>query len=321
MRTVLTDNSLCAYPLRDDANPDLIYNYIRSLKDSGVRYVELDFRTLMKLRRLPEGVGYIFRMVDPMFLPLAELYDFKYMVITHKDLSKKIKTDIPIMFESPYIKGRLDVIPDLVKSCVDGELGAFRVRWAFEYQTPEEFYDIYKDLANGYRPFPIDVCPLNKYRTALDTAMKFTAAGADSLTMTAGLPSKYCSLEEYIFSLMSVFDSLPSDYDIHSLGRVSVYRSRIFQTGEQALPKLLDTLDYDIRCLKNTDTGDRVAMRMSLKDTEYLNHAFVSALEKMADAEDIPDDLFCDIKQAIRHFDRGMFNEELLHRKRTGLLN
>ena len=120
---------------------------------------------------------------------------------------------------------------------------------------------------------------------------------------------------------MTVFDSLPPELDIQSLGRVSVYRSRIFQTGEQALPKLLDTLDRDIRCLKNVDTGDVVTMRVSLRDTEYLNHMFMSALEKMADEQDIPDDLFKDLTQAIKHFDRGVFNDELLRRKRTGLLN
>ena len=321
MKTVLTDNSLCAYPLRDDADPELIFNYIRALKSAGVRYVELDFRTLMKLRRLPEGVDYIFRMVDPMFLALADIYDFRYIVITYKDLGKKIKTHIPIMFESPYVKGSVSVVPDLVKGCVDGELGAFRVRWGFEYETPDGIFDVYRELAKGYRPYPIDICPLNKYRTSLDTALKFTAAGVDSLTLTAGLPAKYCSLEEYIFALMTIFDSLPPELDIQSLGRVSVYRSRIFQTGEQALPKLLDTLDRDIRCLRNVETGEAVPMRVSLKDTEYLNHTFVTALEKMAGEEDIPDDIFKQLTDAVRYFDRGVYNEDLLHRKRSGLLN
>lgn len=321
MKTVLIDNSLCAYPLCDNADPDLIFNYICALRSTGVKYVELDFRTLMKLRRLPEGVGYIFRMVDPMFLQLADFFDFKYIVITYADLKKKIKTKVPIMFEMPYIKEHTDRIPELVKSQVDGELAAFRVRAGFEYKKPSDVFGIYKELCSGYRPFPIDICPLNTFRTSLDIALKFTAANVDSLTLTAGLPTRYCSLEEYLFALMTVFDSLPRDFDIQSLGRVSVYRSRIFQTGEQALPRLLDTLDRDIRCLKNVDTGDVVGMRVSLRDTEYLNHAFVSVLEKMADEEDIPDDLFNDITQAIKHYDRGIFNDELMHRKHTGLLN
>lgn len=321
MKTVLTDNSLCAYPIRDDIKPELLYNYIRALKEAGVRYVELDFRTLMKLRKLPEGVGYIFRMVDPMFLPLAELYDFKYIIITYKDLEKKIKTDTPIMFESPYIKGGIAAIPDLVKGCVDGEIGIFRVRWAFEYDTPEAFADIYRELAQGYRPYPIDICPLNTFRTSVDTALKFTAANVDSLTLTAGLPTKYCSLEEYYFSLMTVFDSLPSGFDIHSLGRVSVIRDRVFQSGRQALTPLLNTLNRDLRGLMNAETGERLSLRVTLKDSEYLDSEFKNALERMVDAIDLPEELAMALSDLVRDYDVGVFNNELLHRKRMGLPN
>lgn len=321
MKTVLTDNSLCAYPLCDNADPDLIYGYISALKSTGVKYVELDFRTLMKLHKLPEGVGYIFRMVDPMFQQLADYFDFKYIVLTYADLKRKIKTNVPVMFETPYVKGNMGRIPDFVKSRVEGEVAAVRVRSAFGYERPSDIGEIFRELCMGCRPLSIDVCPLNTCRTALDAALKFTAVNADSITVTAGLPSKYCSLEDYLFSLMTVFGNISSDYDIRSLGRVSVYRSRIFQLGEQALPALLDTLDHDIRCLKNADTGERVGLRISLRDSEYLDRPFVSALEKMADAEGIPDDVFEDLVGAMNHYDRGVFNDELLHRRQSGLLN
>lgn len=321
MKTVLTDNSLCAYPLRDNADPDLIFGYICALRSAGVKYIELDFRTLMKLHKLPEGVGYIFRMVDPMFLQLTDFFDFKYVVLTYADLKKNIKTDVPIMFEMPYIGEGSWRVAELVKSRIGGELAAVRVLSWFDYGKPYEIHDAYRELCLSLRPLSIDICPLNTHKTALDAAMKFTAAGADSLTLTAGLPTKYCSLEEYMFSLMTVFDSLTPEFDIQSLGRVSVYRSRIFQTGEQALPKLLNTLDYDIRCLKNADTGKSVGMRVSLNDSEFINRRFVSALERMADAENMPDDVFEDIMGAMKHYDRGVFNEELLYRKRSGVLN
>lgn len=321
MKTVLADNSLCAYPLRDDADPELIYSYILALKSAGVKYVELDFRTLMKVRRLPENMRYIFRMVDPMFLPLAEHFDFSYIVITYSDLKKNIKTNIPIMAEVPYIEDGMERLPRLAQSSVEGKLAAFRVRCGFEYGAPRKIFEIYRGLCRSLAPYPIDICPLNNYRTALDTALKFTAANADSLTLTAGLPLRYCSLEEYLFSFMTMFNGVPSEYDIHSLGKVSVYRSRIFLNGEPALPKLLDTLESDIHLLKNVDSGGRVGMRVSLKDTEYLNRAFVSALEKMALEENIPSDLFEDISDAIKHYDRGLYNDELLRKKRRGLLN
>lgn len=321
MKTVIIDNSLCAYPLRDNADPDLIYNYIRALKESGVKYIELDFRTLMKLRRLPEGVEYIFRMVDPMFLQLSDFFSFKYILLTYNDLRKRIRTKLPIMFELPYAGGSFERVAGFVQKHTEGELAAFRVRSAFDYKKPGEISTIYREICSSLMPYPVDICPLNMNKTALDAALKFTAASADSITLTAGLPTKYCSLEEYFFALMTLFDSLPPEYDIQSLGRVSVYRSRIFQSGEQALPKLLEILDYDIRCLKNADTGDSAAMRVGLKDSEYLSHRFISALERMADAEDIPDELYNDITGAIRHFDRGLYNDDIMYKKRGGLLN
>ena len=62
-------------------------------------------------------------------------------------------------------------------------------------------------------------------------------------------------------------------------------------------------------------------MRMSLKDTEYLHRTFVTALERMARDEDIPDDVFEDLNNAIRHYDTDFYNSELFNRKRRGLLN
>lgn len=321
MKTVLIDNSLCAYPLSDSANPDLIYNYICALKDTGVRYIELDFRTLMKLHHLPEGLGYIFRIVDPMFMQLTDYFDFSYVLATYSDLQKGIKTDVPIMLETPYVHGNMGKTLRLLKKSTDGNIAALRLRSDFDYCTPEDIVREYKKICSDVTPLPVDICALNTHKTALDAALKFTAAQADSLTLTAGLPAKYCSLEEYFFALMTLFDSLPDGFDIHSLGKVSVYRQRIFQTGEQALPKLLDTLDNDIRCLTNADTGEKVNMRLSLKDTEYLRQTFVSALEKMAESEEIPKDCFDVINEAIKYYDRGIYNDEMLRKIKTGLLN
>lgn len=321
MRTVLMDNSLCAYPLRDDVDPDLIFNYITALKDAGVKYVEMDFRSLMKLRSLPEGVKYVFRMVDPMFLRLTGFFDFSYIVLTYTDLKRRIKTDVPVMFEAPFIRGNMSNTARFVRGRIDGELTAFRVRSDFDLEEPLDMIGLYREISSELLPLSVNICPLNGSKTALDAALKFTAAAADSLTLTAGLPVRYCSLEDYMLSLLAMFDGLPDDLSIHSLGRVSVYRSCIFQTGEQALPKLLDILDHDIRTLVNADTGDKVKMRVSLKDTEYLNRRFVSAIEKMALDESIPEGVFENISKAVKHFDSGVYNDALLNRKHKGLLN
>lgn len=321
MKTVLTDNSLCVYPLKNGADPELICAYINALAKAGVDYVELDFRTLVRVKKLPENVKYIFRMVDPMFLSMTDFCDFSYLLVTYSDLREKIKTKIPVMLEIPYLKNTARGAVKYAESRVDGNITALRVRAAFEYDEPDVIKDVYKDICEAAAPLAVDVCPLNEYKTAVDTALKFTAAGAQSLTLAAGLPVKYGSLEEYLFTLACVFNSLPSKFDLHGLGVVSVLRNHIFQTGAPALPALLDTIDSDLRCLKNADTGEDVGLYITMKNSEYLNQTFVSALEKMAQDEKMPEDIYEDISKAIAHYDRGMYNEELLHKKRTGLLN
>ena len=47
MKAVLIDRSLCSTRLREDVRPEHIYGYIKALADAGVKYVELDFHSLM----------------------------------------------------------------------------------------------------------------------------------------------------------------------------------------------------------------------------------------------------------------------------------
>lgn len=321
MKTVLIDNSLCTFPLVDNVNPNYIYSYICALRDTGVKYIELDFRCLMKLHQLPEGVGYVFRLVDPMFLQLTGYFDFNYILLTYTDIMKGIKTDVPIMFETEYIPKNMGKTIRLVRKSVDGDISALRIRSDFEYDTPENVANKYRSICAEVPPLAVDVCPMNSHKTALDYALKFTAANVDSLTLTSGLPTKYCSLEEYFFSLLTLFNSLPSEFSIRGLGKAAIYRSHIFQSAEDSLSKVLDMLDKDVQGFKNVDTGEDVSVRVRLKETEYLNKKFVSAFEKMAQYESMPNDLFEEVDKAIKHFDKGLYSDKVLNSTNGGLLN
>lgn len=321
MKTVLTDNSLCAYTLRDDATPEYIYKYIKSLADAGVRYVELDFRTIMKLRDLPKGIGYIFRLVDPMFLNVAELFSFDYILLTFADIRRKIKTASPIMLELPVLKNISRQVLQYAAHEVDGRITAVRMRGSHPLMEHEEAARYVAGLKNEF-PVPLDFCPMNDNKTALDSAMKFTMANADSLTMTMGISEKFCSVEEYFFTLMSVYDTLPKELSIAPLCAATVYHDRIFRNSRgDGITHYMDILDHDIHFLRNADTGERVKMHMSLKDTEYIHKTFVTALEKMAKSEEIPEDIFENINEALRHFNTDIYSPELINRKRRGLLN
>lgn len=321
MKTVLTDNSLCAYTLFDDVSPDFIYKYIQSLGEAGIKYVELDFRTLMKLRELPEGMGYIFRLVDPMFLRLTELFDFDYILVTFADVQKKIKTSVPMMLELPVIDNYSRKILQYAENSMDGRITAVRIRGSYPLMSSEEARTRVERLKNEF-PVPLDFCPMNDYKTALDSAVKFTLAGADSVTVTMGVTERYCSLEDYFFTLMSGYDILPTNLKLSPLCTATVYHRNLFRNRNgDGITRYMDILDHDIHFLQNADTGERVRMRMSLKDTEYLHRTFVSALEKMARNEEIPEDIFENINDAIRHYDTEFYSPELFGRKRKGLLN
>lgn len=321
MKTVLTDNSLCAFTLDDNASPEYIYKYIKSLADAGVRYVELDFRTIMKLRDLPEGIGYIFRLIDPMFLGVAELFDFDYILLTFADVRRKIKTDTPIMLELPLLDNISRQVLHYAAREVDGRITAVRIRGSYPLMEYEEAAGYVGRLKNEF-PVPLDICPMNDNRTALDSAMKFTMANTDSLTLSTGISERFCSLEEYFFTLLSVYDTLPKELSIGPLCASTVYHSAIFRNSRgDGITRYMDVLGHDIHFLRNADTGERVKMRLGLKDTEYIQKTFLTALERMAKAEDIPDDIFNSINEAMRHYDTDFYSPELINKKRRGLLN
>lgn len=320
MKTVLVDNSLCVYSLRDDANSEDICDYIGALAEAGVQYVEMDFRAAMRLRHLPSGIGYIFRPVDPMFLKLAELFDFNYILLTTADINKNIKTDVPIMLECPLSEDFSPRILDCAQNGIDGNITYFRLRGNFPMADYESVAG-WVNVLRGNIIQSVDICPLNEKRTALDSAVKFTASGAESLTLTMGLPKKYCSLEEYCFTLMSVFGVMPDNIKFGPLCRASICQQLIFRNNVSAIPFLADLLDRDIHSLYNVDTGEKVRIAAQLKDSEYIRNTFVSALERMAENQGMSEELYKCISTAIRHFDNGFYNDELLHKKYRGIPN
>ena len=321
MKTVIIDNSLCAFAISDKASPEHIYKYIEALAQTGVRYVEVDFRTIMKMTELPEGIGYIFRVVDPMFAELADVFDFSYILLTLNDLKRTIKTDTPAMLELPGMPRLSHKLLSIAQQQVSSKISAVRLRGSY----PMASYEETKSMVNAFKnsvTVPVDICPINDSRTALDSAIKLSMASVDSITMTMGLSSKYCSLEEYLYTMLSVYYGIPREFSMSALCRAAVFHKLVFrENAGDSLTSIMRLLDYDIHNLMNADTGERVAMRVSLKDNKYFHRTFESVLEKMAEEENIPADLFEEFREAINHYDKGLFNEELMYKDIKGPLN
>ncbi len=320
MKTVLIDNSLCIYALRDDANPEYVYRYIEALRDAGVRYVEIDFRAAMKVRRLPRNMGYIFRPVDPMFLKLCEVYDFDYVHLTFKDIERGSETDVPVMLGFSAGENVSAKVYYLAKTLFHGNITAVRMLGSFPVMSPETA-EKFVSRVKSEVPVPVDVCPLNSKRNALDTALKFTQAKVDSLTLTLGVTDRFCSLQDYFFTLLTAFNKLPKEYNLGALCKAAVFHHYIFRNSNDFMMNMFKLFENDSRSLVNADSGERVGLRMGIKNPSMVRKSFVSAIEKMADAEEIPDDIFACIDDAVKCFDLSLYDREVLKDRKRVFLN
>lgn len=321
MKTVITDNSLCTLPLDESARPEHIYKYIAALGEMGVKYVELDFRAVMKMRELPDGIGYIFRLGDPTFAGMASAFDFRYVLVTVNDLKSRVRVNSPVIMEFPALNSVTPQLLRLSQAQISGRISMLRLRGSYPMMSREEVARMIWNSRNTVT-IPVDICPMNSKKTALDMAVKSALASADSLTLCMGLPRSYASIEEFLFALMTVYEIFPEEYDMTAMCKAAVYHRMIFgKYSADSLSHIMQLLDNDIAGLRNADTGQRVHMKITLKDKMMLHRTYVSALEKLADSEDIPDDIAYDIYDAVKKYDASLFDTELMYGSGGKLLN
>lgn len=322
MKTVITDNSLCTLPIDEHAKPEHIYKYIQALAETGVKYVELDFRTVMKMHELPDGIGYIFRLGDPMFRELTSVFDFSYVLVTIQDLKEQLNVgDTRVIMEFPALRGVSRQLLRLAQGQISGPISMIRLRGSYPLMSEEEVGKLVWQAKNAVT-VPIDLCPMNAKRAALDLAIKSSKAGVDCLTMCMGRAKNYASVEDYLFSLMTIHDVLPKEFSVSALCRAEVYHRLVFgERSTDCITDIMKLIDYDIQNLQNADTGERVKLRVTLKDKMLLKQTYITALRRFAEEEDIPEDIAEDIFDAIAHYDSNCFNPSLLNAPKNKILN
>lgn len=320
MKTVITDNSLCTLPIAETARPEFIFKYIAALGETGIKYVELDFRTIVRMNELPENVSYIFRLGNPMFSELADAFDFSYVLVTLPDLKQRLRINPPVIMEFPALQTLSNQLLGLAQSQLQGRISMVRLRGSYPLMSRQESSAFIRGAKNAV-PVPIDICPMNKYKTALDSAMKFSLAGVDSITMCMGMPRSYASIEDYLFTLMTVHELLLKEISMTALCKAAVYHQLVFgENSGDSISAVMRLLDADIMGLRNVDTGRRVPLKVTLKDKAMLKKNFITALESFIDSEEIPEDFAYDIYDAIKRFDASLYNQELLYNPHKGVL-
>ncbi len=262
MKTVLIDNSLCVLTINDNAGSEDIAHYICALAEAGVKYVEIDFRALMKLRHLPDGIGYIFRPIDPMFMRFTEVFRFDYIALSVNEITKYSKIDAPVLFTLPLPGNYMTRSPREIVQCaenlVGGQVTSVRIRGDYPLMSAKDAAK-YIDFLKKRISIPVDICPTNGRLTALNTAMSFFGHGADSITVTMGSSERYCSLEEMMTAFFTIYGGCPKDLDMTGLYKAVALHTRVFKSSIASdIPELVRVFEEDFSCLRNADTGERV---------------------------------------------------------------
>ncbi len=262
MKTVLIDNSLCALTIKDDAESEDIAHYICALAEAGVKYVEIDFRALMKLGHLPGGIGYIFRPIDPMFMRFTEVFRFDYIALAINEIKKYSKIDAPVLFTLPlpsnFMMGTIRDIFRYAENICGGQVTSVRIRGDYPLMSAKDAAK-YIDFLKKRISIPIDICPTNGHLTALNTAMNFFGHGADSITVTMGSSRRYCSLEEMMTAFFTIYGGCPKKLDMAGLYKAVALHTRVFKSSITSdIPELVRVFEEDFSSLRNADTGERV---------------------------------------------------------------
>ncbi len=294
MKTVLIDNSLCALTIKDDAEPDDIGRYIGALAQTGVKYVEIDFRALMKLRRLPRGIGYIFRPVDPMFLRFTEIFRFDYVALAVNEIIKRPKIGIPVMLSLPLPGNFMTRSPHEIVQCadnvVDGQVTSVRIRGDFPLISAKDAAQ-YIDFLKKRVTIPVDICPTNGCMTALNTAISFFGRGTDSITVTMGSSDKYCSLEELMITFLTMYGGCPKDLNMSGLCKAAALHTRVFKSSLSSdIPALVRVFEDDFQFLQNADTGERVFAAVVPPAERRFSQTFADFLKGIRCGWEINDD-------------------------------
>ena len=319
MKTVLTDISLCAGELLSDAKAVDIYKYIKSLASAGVRYVEIDQRILLKLRKLPKGIGYIYRITSPDDVDIIKKYKLNYALIRYSDLFKNIRPDIPIMLEMPFVERAYRQMLGFAQSRLGGRITAVRFCDDFGYMTLGEMRRFVAKIRNTI-PIPVDFCPINSHKTALDCALKLTFSGADCISFTVPRTSRFAQLREYIMTLMGVYRIRLDKFDLMGLIGAAIYSDNIFRKEEES-PREIRVPYRSISTSVNADTGEIVPLMPDFMPLEQRNVEYKSALEKMMSKTELDEETSDALIDAVKYFDIDLCSDSVLYGKHKGLKN
>lgn len=244
-----------------NANSKNVRDYIVSLFDSSVDYIEIDNCSLKFLSNVRTQENFIFRIESLTdFLVLKEK-EFAYIVLPFNMLPIAQKLQRPnIIIEiqaGDYPLTMLHKDIDLIQQ--SGCASAVRIVKDFG-DDEIELYDFIKDYYEKYT-LTLDICPLNTTLCGIDAAFNAYEAQSNMLTLSFGSAYVYTPLEAFIAYMIRNYDHLISYTFIPHLYLTAVIYNLISDSFNYALKNLNDIIKDCDKITENIDIDSVYAKR------------------------------------------------------------
>ena len=298
-----------------NANSKNVRDYMVSLFDSSVDYIEIDSSSLRFLSNVRTRDNFIFRvegLAD--FLTLKEK-EFAYIVLPLNMLPIAQKLKIPnIMIEihaGEYPLTELYKDIDLIQNsgC------ACAVRIVKDFGDDEfELFNFIKDFYEKYT-LTLDICPLNMTLCGIDAAFNAYEAQSNMLTLSFGSAYVYTPLEAFVAYMIRSYDHLTSYTLIPHLYLTAVIYNLIADSFNYALKNLNDIIKDCDKLTENIDIESVYEKRPDTRKRREEPNQYTTVQNNFFQAADLEKEICDTLSEIIDETSPVIYNRFLKKEK------
>ncbi len=253
MKTVIIDKSLVDVNYFEKVNPSDVYLYTLALKEAGADYLEIDFNTLARLPKPVETDKYIYRVEKITDAIIANNLPFSYAVLPLSNAFLIPRIKAPIVLEVNAAKFEtLQYLETLAEGLDLSKVSLLRIVCDFDL-LPDELSSAITKFRSKYA-VPIDLCPLNNSLTALTAAVSAYAGYCDSITLSFGNSDNYCSLEEFLITLVTMYKIIISKTYISGICKAAILSTLFSKIETDNLKALMKQYGVSARVISIIDS-------------------------------------------------------------------
>jgi hypothetical protein len=240
MKPVLIDRSLVGMNFFDTLSGNELtdktatFMYVCSLLEAGASYVELDFKSLMRLPKPSGSENYIYRISAPEEFVVANALKFEYAVLPLEFVHILPRLELPLILEVDVgdATDALNVFKllHMISEKIDfTRFQMLRIVGVFDSDTLPTLIATYRRRTI----IPLDICPVNTHLSALDSAITAYRSGFDAITVCYGDGSVYASLEETLIMLGAMYRLIVTPNYLEGICKASML-SMLFTEAKNA---------------------------------------------------------------------------------------